>query len=160
MEPNENKIENSEKIYYGGIGVLYARKNGELKFLVVQNAKSGKFSFASGAKEDTDKSETDTIYRELGEELRFDGDLSVDDIKLEPTGIKQSFVFGPNKKERAGHKGEYTFFLGDVSDICDKISFNPEDLSGIYWLSREEAHDKLSFEDVKELFLKATENLE
>jgi 8-oxo-dGTP pyrophosphatase MutT (NUDIX family) len=147
-------MENKEKIYFGGIAILYARENGELKFLVVENAETKNITFVSGAKEDIDSSETDTMNREIVEELG----LNTDNIKLEDTGVKQEFVFGPKKKERAGHKGSYTVFLGDVSDISSQISHTKE-LSGIKWMSKEEVLNRLTFPDLKDIFVKATEDL-
>jgi 8-oxo-dGTP pyrophosphatase MutT (NUDIX family) len=147
-------MENKEKIYLGGIALLYTRENGGLKFLVVENAETKNITFVSGAKEDSDSSETDTMYRELKEELG----LNYSDVDLDTTDIKQEFIFGPKKKERAGHKGSYTVFMGDATKISSNISYTKE-LSGIKWMTKEEVLNRLTFPDLKEIFLKATENL-
>lgn len=148
----ENDIE-KEKVYLGGIEIIYTKENNEIKFLVAENSVTKNISFVSGAKEDTDNSVSDAMYRELQEELG-----SSDDIKLEPTNVKHDFVFGPKKKERAGHKGSYSVFLADVTGNSSNISHTAE-LSNMKWLTKEEVLKNLTFDDVKEVFLKATQNL-
>ena len=148
----ENDIE-KEKVYLGGIAIIYTKENNEIKFLVAENSVTKNISFVSGAKEDIDNSVSDAMYRELQEELG-----SSDDIKLEPTNVKHDFVFGPKKKERAGHKGSYSVFLADVTGNSSDISHTAE-LSNMKWLTKEEVLKNLTFDDVKEVFLKATQNL-
>ena len=148
----ENSFE-KEKIFLGGIAILYVRENEGTKFLVVENAETKNISFVSGAKEDSDNSELDAMHRELKEELGTDKN-----INLEQTSVKHEFVFGPKKKERAGHKGSYSVFLADVTEIKTSISHTKE-LKNIEWLSKEEVLTRLTFEDLKEVFLKAAENL-
>jgi 8-oxo-dGTP pyrophosphatase MutT (NUDIX family) len=148
----ENDIE-KEKVYLGGIAIIYTKENNEIKFLVAENSVTKNISFVSGAKEDTDNSVSDAMYRELQEELG-----SSDDIKLEPTNVKHDFVFGPKKKERAGYNGSYSVFLADVTGNSSNISHTAE-LSNMKWLTKEEVLKNLTFDDVKEVFLKATQNL-
>jgi len=148
----ENNIE-KKKTYLGAIVILYIKENNTTKFLVVENSETKNISFVSGAKEDFDNTDLDTIGRELKEELGVD-----DNISLEPTEVKHEFIFGPKKKERAGYKGSYSVFLGDVTNIGTKIGHTKE-LSSIKWLTKEEVLKKLTFDDLKEVFLKATKGL-
>ena len=93
------------------------------------------------------------MNREIQEELGLQTE-----IKLEPTKVRHEFVFGPNKKERAGQQGSYQVFLADITNISDLIT-HTEELRNIRWLGKDEVINSLSFPDLKEVFLKATENL-
>ncbi len=104
----ESKFE-SDKIYKGGIAILYRRSEKGTEFLVVENVGTGNVSFVSGAQEESDVSETDAILRELHEELHIPESLG--EIRLSPTGVRHNFVFNAKKKERAGHHGSYEVFL-------------------------------------------------
>lgn len=138
----------------GSIGIMYRRNNGELEFLGVENAKTKNITFVSGAKEDNDFSEVDVLKREIHEELG----LNTDKIEFYPTEFHHDFIFGEQKKERAGMHASYTIFLVDVTNIRETITHTKE-LRSIQWLSKDQVIEALSFPDLVELFLKATEKL-
>lgn len=150
LESNELR----EKVIYGGIAILYRQGTNGLEFLVVENTETGNISFVSGAQEDSDASEQVGMERELEEELG----VSSDKIVLQPTDVRQEFVFGANKPKRAGHSGSYRVYLGDVTPIADNISHTKE-LKGIRWLPKEEVLQDLTFPDLKDVFSHATEGL-
>ncbi|HEX8946898.1 MAG TPA: NUDIX domain-containing protein [Candidatus Paceibacterota bacterium] len=149
--PNNSESREKEKVFYGGIAMLYRMRGGEREYLVVENTETGNISFVSGAQEDTDASAEAGMQRELEEELS----VRRGEIALTPTDVRHEFVFGPKKKERAGHPGSYQVFLADVTNISDSISHTKE-LRGVRWLRKDEVLDALTFPDVKDVFLKAT----
>lgn len=136
-----------EKIL-GCIGVFYRKNNELLEFLVVENSAKGNITFVSGAKEDEDNSEIETMRRETEEELG----IKTDNINFRPTGVRHEFIFGPNKKDRDGLSGSYQVFIADVTGVSDQISHTKE-LKSIKWLNKDEVLQTLSFPDLKEVFL-------
>lgn len=148
------KTKMEEKVFLGGIAVIHRNKDGRLEFLVVENAKTKNITFVSGAKEDSDESETDAINREIQEELG----LLAGEIKFRPTGIRHEFIFGPSKKDRTGQRGSYEVFLADATNMNKPINHTTE-LKDAKWMSEEEVMNKLSFPDLKEVFLKVAKNL-
>jgi len=147
-------MNSKEKIFLGSIGLIYRKKDGQLEFLVVENTKTKNITFVAGAKEENDNLLIDTVKREIKEELGW----STEKMKFEPTEVKHEFIFGPNKKERAGHPGSYQVFLIDSTNTENKNSFT-EELKNIKWLSKNQVMDALTFPDLKEVFQKATNNL-
>ncbi|MFA5870839.1 MAG: NUDIX hydrolase [Candidatus Paceibacterota bacterium] len=143
-----------KKVFQGGIAIIYRKNGSDLEFLVVENSKTKNISFVSGAKEELDNSEIDSIIREIKEELDFDIERS----KLEPTETKHDFIFGSKKENRAGCRGLYQVFLVDASDISSSIT-HTEELRNIKWLKRNEVLETLSFPDLKSVFSEATKNL-
>jgi len=150
-EPNMEK----KKTYYGAIVIFYTKKNGETKYLVVKNAKSGNISFIAGAQEEADANLEATAKREAGEELSG----LPEDLQLVPTSAKQEFVFGPNKPDRVGCKGSYQVFLVDATEFAEQVQPTSE-LTEIKWLSKDEAIQELTFDDVREVFEQATSEIE
>lgn len=147
-EQTENKVE-KEKVYQGAITVFYKIKNDEILFLIAKNTKTGNISFVSGAKEDFEQNLMQTAQRENLEELG----LNSDQYKLQEIDVKHEFIFGENKKERAGHKGSYQVFISDLTEYSSEISHTKE-LSEIEWLTETEVLNQLTFSDVKEVFTK------
>jgi|GEM_PF-1919415 len=144
----------NEKIFLGGIAILYRKNLNDIEFLVVENSKTKNISFVSGAKEDCDDSEIDSIIREIKEELGFD----IERVRLKQAETEHDFIFGPKKEDRAGCRGLYQVFLADVSDVSNSIA-HTEELRNIKWLKRDEVLDMLSFPDLKIVFSKAIKNL-
>lgn len=147
-EKIEQKPE-KEKVYYGAITVFYKKENGEVLYLIVKNTKTGNVSFVSGAKEGFEDDLKQTAQRENLEELG----INSDDYKLQEIDVKQEFVFGPNKPERAGCKSRYQVFIADLSNYDSEISYT-EELEWIKWLPKKEAFEQLTFPDIKEVFEK------
>lgn len=138
----------------GGIAILYRQGTNKREFLVIENAGTGNISFVGGAQENADASEQAGIEREIEEELGVPRGR----ITLQPTDVRHEFVFGPNKPERAGHRGSYRVYLADVTATSDEISLTKE-LRSIRWLPREGVLEALSFPDLKDVFSRATEGL-
>lgn len=151
----ENSLEKKEKIYYGSIVIFHKMIDGERRFLVAENAKTGNVSFVSGAQEDSDASLEETAKREIQEEL---GNIDLVKVSLIATSVEQHFVFGPNKKERAGHKGVYKVFLADLSEFYEEVG-HTEELKGVVWMSDNDVLEKITFSDVKEVFIQAVKLL-
>ena len=148
-ERSDAKKNSSETAYYGAITIPFRKVDDRLEFLVVENAETGNVTFVSGAQEEEDADEVATAKRELREELHLPESLR--DTRLLPTTVRHEFVFGPKKKDRAGHPGSYGVFLLDLSDITEEIRPTKE-LKSVSWLSREEVLTRVSFDDLKKIF--------
>lgn len=135
----------AQEIYYGAIVIFYKKEGDETRYLVVENAKSGNITFLSGAQEGGE-SLLETAQREVNEELGLDASA----YSLHPTEIYQNFIFDENKKERAGAKGSYRVFTGDLSHL-DEIKPTKE-LKQVWWKTANEILAALTFPDLKEIF--------
>lgn len=151
---NINKEQNAEKEkkFYGAITVFYKNTNEGLLFLIAENTKTGNISFVSGAQEDEDQSLEASAQRENIEELG----LNPDQYELRKIDVKHEFVFGPKKKERAGHKGEYQVFVSDLTNADFEVS-HTEELKSLKWMTEKEVLHSLTFPDVAEVFKKTVE---
>ncbi len=138
----------SAKIYKGAVVVFYQIKTGQPLFLVVQNTKTSNITFVAGAKEDYDDSLLVTAEREIKEEL----DFAKDQYQLISTEIKYEFIFGLQKKERAVATGYYQVFLGKFYNQPE-IFYTPE-LKSVNWLSADQVLENLTFQDLKDIFVK------
>lgn len=143
----------NKKTYLGAIILFYKKTADELLFLVIKNAKTGNITFIGGAKEEDDRSLEQCAQREIEEELG----LKPNEYELNPTGAKHEFVFGPNKPERAGHKGSYVIFSADASALGEIRS--TDELMEVRWLSEKEASESLSFTDLKKAFQDAVKSI-
>lgn len=139
-----------EKVYFGAITIFYKQTATGPRFLIAQNKGTGITSFVSGAQEDEDQSLEETARRENLEELGLDPTS----YTLTETDVKHEFVFGPQKKERAGCRGSYHVFVSDLTHSHVEISPTKE-LNNAQWMTQQEANDALSFPDVKEVFDKS-----
>lgn len=137
----------------GGIAIFYRHRQDLVEFLVVKNATTGNITFVSGAKEDTDASEVDTIKREILEELELNIAIEI----LQPTNVRHRFIFGAKKKERAGLPGSYQVFLIDATNMISAIHDTAE--LKVQWMNKDEALNALSFPDLKEVFLQAVRSI-
>lgn len=143
-----------EKIFYGAITVFYKKTNEGLLFLIAENTKTGNISFVSGAQEDDDQSLEASAQRENIEELG----LHPDQYELKKVDVKHEFVFGPNKKERTGHRGLYQVFVSDLTDTDFEVS-HTEELKNLKWMTKKEVLNSLTFPDVAEVFKKVVETI-
>ena len=151
-ELNIEKNMEQEKIYHGAITMFYKKTNKGLLFLVAENTETGNISFVSGAQEDEDQTLEISAQRENIEELG----LQPDQYELKQIDVKHEFVFGPKKKERAGHEGSYQVFVSDLTNADFKVSHTNE-LKSVKWMTKEEVLHSLTFPDVKEVFQKTFE---
>lgn len=132
-----------EKIYLGVVIVLYQKIGGENLYVVVEN-QTGKITFPAGAQEDYDNTLLDTARREAKEELG----LNPEDYRLISSNVSYEFIFGPQKKERAGAKGIYTIFTGEINP--DIKVMPTSELKSIKLLKARAALEAVSFADLKE----------
>ncbi len=134
-----------EKIYQGAVIILYQKSGNDKLYVVVEN-QTGNITFPAGAKEDFDNTLQDTAQREVTEELG----LKFEDYSLKPTDVSYEFVFGPQKKERAGAKGVYAIFIGEIkSDILVKAT---SELKSVKLMTAAETIHSLSFDDLRDIF--------
>ena len=149
---NNELHQEKERIYHGAITVFYKRtKEGPL-FLIAENTKTGNISFVSGAQENEDQSLEASAQRENIEELG----LQPDQYELKQIDVKHEFIFGPNKKERAGCKGSYQVFVSDLTNANFEVS-HTEELKSLKWMTEKEVLHSLTFPDVAEVFKKTVE---
>jgi len=152
MNPNKEQHPEKEKTFYGVITVFYKKTNEGLLFLIAENTKTGNISFVSGAQEDEDQSLEESAQRENIEELG----LQPNQYELKKINISHEFIFGQNKKERAGHKGSYQVFISDLTNADFEVSHTGE-LKSLKWMTEKEVLDSLTFPDVVEVFKKTVE---
>lgn len=67
--------------------------------------------------------------------------------------VRHEFVFGPNKKERAGQKATYQVFVSDLTHANSEVS-HTEELKSLKWMTEKEVLHSLTFPDVAEVFKK------
>lgn len=144
-----------EKVYRGAIVLFYKDTPEGRWYLVAHNAVTGNVSLVSGSEEkDDDNSLERTAVREVSEELGIPDDA----YALRPLPVSHRFVFGPKKVERAGHRGEYQVFVGNLT-AHDGVVGHTSELTGTQWLSEEEARERLSFPDLKDVFTEAVREI-
>lgn len=148
-------METKEQTFEGGITVFYKIDQNETLYLVVENRNTGNVTLVSGAKEDSDSSNQQAARRENEEELG----IRPDQYTLIPTTIRHEFIFGPKKIERAGHRGSYQIFLCDLTNVNSVFQEN-SDIVRAVWLKKEEVLNSLTFDDLKEVFLRAVREIE
>ena len=144
------KQTNNNKIYKGAIIIFHKLLNNELFFLKAQS-KTDKFAFIAGGMEKEDKNdEKNTALREINEELIIKGPFNLVETKL-----YQNFIFSKHKKQRQGAHAFYKIFLVNAANL--EIKPNYQEIKKIQWLNEKETLEKLSFEDLKNIFKKTIE---
>ena len=144
-----NHTDNPQTIYWA-ITIFCKKELEDIKYLVVKNTETWNISFVSWAQEVDEKDTTDTARREVKEELNIDPGK----YKLITTSVKHEFVFWLNKKERAWKNGSYQVFRADWSNL-ENINHTKE-LKMATWMTKEDVLKALTFDDLKEVFEKAT----
>ena len=132
--------------------IIFRNLDNEKQFLLVQE-NDGQCGLAGGAKDIEDADITTTLQRELEEELCL---LPID-YKFEKTNTSIEFVYGHRSSTRFGKKGVTVFFLVKVSNP-EKIKASSE-LKSILWANKNEAIEKLAFEEVKNGFSEVLKSL-
>jgi len=151
QKPNAEK----EKVFRGAIVIFHKKIDGQTHYLVVENAETHNITFISGGEEEIDDNNLEqTAKREIKEELNLNSDQYV----LKPTDIKQEFVYGAKKVERAGYKGSNQVFMAELLDI-ETIN-HTNDLGETKWMTAEQVLSSLTFDDLKEVFRKIIKVIE
>lgn len=150
MEEIKNNEKDTKETVYWAITIFCKKDREKVQYLVVKNTETWNISFVSGGKEYKDKNLLDTARREIKEELNIDPK----EYTLIPTSIKHEFVFWEKKKERAGKNGSYQVFWADGSKLG--AIHHTEQLSKTTRMTKEDVLETLTFEDVKEVFERAT----
>jgi 8-oxo-dGTP pyrophosphatase MutT (NUDIX family) len=131
-------------------GVLvYRRDESGIKFLLLHYP-GGHWDFAKGHVEKRDASETATALRELTEET------GITQVEFNE-GYKHSMYYEFNRGPRERVKKIVVYFLAETPEEVVKISFEHQNF---IWLPYEEALERLTYENAKELLRKALPHLQ
>lgn len=79
------------------------------------------------------------------------------DYTIYQTPIVHTFVYGPNKKERAWQQVRQPVYLVETN----KIDGEPKDTDSVIagWFTMQDAYEQLSFDDAKQLLLRIQDYL-
>jgi 8-oxo-dGTP pyrophosphatase MutT (NUDIX family) len=138
------------KTWFGAIVLVY--KTNPLRILLVKNKKSGNVGPVSGALEGNE-TELQAAARELKEEIGW----KVNPVQLAPLNLTHDFIYGSNKPERMGDKGSNQIFTLNADILPDPLE--TEDIKNTEWLSPEEAIQKISFDDLKEIIKQSIDQI-
>lgn len=147
----EGKTEDKkiEEISVGGI--VYKSNKGQIQFALIKDA-INKWTFPKG--KIGDKVEDEAIKQALSREL--EEEIGIKDIKiLKPVG-EIDVVVNPPKKEPYNKKIFY--YLVETRDK-DLKSENSETVKEVKWFNQDEVLDILDYENIKEVFEQAVENI-
>ena len=133
------------KDFTGVMGIVFRSK--PLKFVLINNKKSGNITFPAGGKEENESVE-ETLKRELKEETG----LFSNEYKIIKTGITHEFTYNSKKKKRAGQTSNQPVFL--IETKKEELASEDQNTEVLGWFSKEEIFEKLTFEDSKDLFTK------
>lgn len=128
--------------------ILYKTENGLREYLLLHYP-GGHWDFAKGHVEKSDKSEEDTARRELEEET------GITQIQIDP--FYRNAMYYEFKRGRFEIvKKTVVFFLAESSGRDVTISHEHRNF---IWLPYEKAHQKLTYDNAKDLLKLAEENL-
>ena len=129
--------------------LLYKIKNGQVKFLLVQE-NDDNWGLPGGAKEVEDLDLLNVMERELKEELG----LKVSDYKLKQINIERKFEYNHFRSSRYGKHGIVYFFLVQLNKIS-KLHVSSE-IKSVAWFTKEEALEILTFKHIRNGFEEAS----
>ncbi|MGV8162226.1 MAG: NUDIX domain-containing protein [Candidatus Nanoarchaeia archaeon] len=135
------------EMFDGVIGIIF-QKTKPRQYALIYNKNTKNITFPAGGREKEEFSSSQTLERELKEETG----LLPSEYKIIKTNIVHEFVYGPQKKERAGQIAKQPVYLVETS----KTELIPEDPDSIFdgWYTSRKVNEKLTFSDSKELFKK------
>lgn len=100
------------KTWVGVIVIAY--KTNPTRVLLIQNTETGNITPISGAVE-----EGETLQQTAARELKEEVGWEVKPEQLRETPVKQEFIYGSKKVERAGDKSVNQVFLLDADSLPD-----------------------------------------
>lgn len=124
--------------------IVFRREEPGIKFLLLHYP-GGHWDFPKGHVETRDASETATALRELTEET------GITNVEFSE-GYKHSMYYEFNRGPRERVKKVVVYFLAETPEEVVKISFEHQNF---IWLPYEEALERLTYENAKELLRKA-----
>lgn len=127
--------------------VIFRREGDETKYLLLHYA-AGHWDFVKGNVEKTEE-EQDTVVRETKEET------GIEDLRF-LEGFRETITYFFKRGGRTIRK-EVIFFLAETKTSDVKLSYEHV---GYDWLSHNEAVERLTFKNAKEVLRKAHEHLE
>jgi 8-oxo-dGTP pyrophosphatase MutT (NUDIX family) len=130
--------------------IVFAYKLNPPRLLILENKQTGNITTPSGAVEDGETLEQ-AASRELHEELGW----IIPPTQLKITDIRQQFVYGPQKKERAGDNGINQVLILDASQLPEPQETT--DTKNASWVSPEEAQEKITFDDLRDVVSEASQ---
>jgi len=149
---SSNTIDSTNNTIITVSAVIYQNIGNETKFLLVQE-NDDQYGLAGGAKDIEDLDTDATLKRELEEELSL---LPID-YKFTKTEVSIEFVYNHKSSTRFGKKGITIYYIVEIFKM-ERIKASSE-LKGFAWLNKDEAMDKLAFEEVKEGFRRTVESI-
>lgn len=138
------------KTWFGTIVLAY--RTNPYRLLILENKETKNITPPSGAVEKGESYE-ETAARELREEIGW----IIDPKEFQETSIQQEFIYGPQKKERAGDKGINKVLLLNANNLPEPQE--TRDAKNARWVSIENAKKEITFRDLREVVEKASELL-
>lgn len=131
--------------------VVYRDKEGKREFLILEG-NTGRFALIGGAKDEGDRDLKDTLKRELLEEVGFE----LKEEKIIDTGITRKFTYTAHNDRM----GETATDLNFIIKLDPNASLRKtKEIRDYHWMTFEEACDKISFDDLKNIFIRIQELL-
>lgn len=138
------------KVWPGTIVLAY--KTSPLRILLVENKATGNITTVSGAVE-----EGETLKEAAVRELKEEVDWDINPESLCSTPITHNFIYAPQKKERAGDRGENQVFLLNANNLAEPKETS--DTKSAKWVIPKEAKEAVTFKDLGEVIEKSSELL-
>lgn len=120
--------------------IIYKEENRELKFLLVHQH-NGHFSFPKGHMEENE-TEIETALREIKEETNLDAKLD--------TNFRVSISYFIESKNTVK---EAVYFIG--TPLSNELKSQEGEILNCDWYIYDEVMEKLEFDNIKEVFIKA-----
>jgi 8-oxo-dGTP pyrophosphatase MutT (NUDIX family) len=123
--------------------IIFNRDRGKIKYLLLHYS-SGHWDFVKGHKE-KDEDDFETVIRETKEET------GISDLKF-IDGFKERITYFYKTPNGKNNLKQVFFYLAETKTINVKLSFEH---IGFEWLEFEEAYNRVTYKNAKEVLLKA-----